>query len=169
MRKFYGWVIDTRGRPVDGASVALMSYPDGAMAALYSDDGSTASANPITTNSRGYYEFYVAPGRYTLEITTDSETITVNDVVIDGPAPLFGEIAYDPANLADGAGVTTTLTVEGAVLGDFVQASFSLDLQGVMMVAWVSAADTVSVRFQNESGGAVDLASGTIYVRVQPR
>jgi hypothetical protein len=52
----------------------------------------------------------------------------------------------------------------GAV-GDGV--SFSNDLQGITMTAWVSAANTVSVRFQNETGGVLDLASGTIKVRVR--
>lgn len=82
---------------------------------------------------------------------------------------LFGSATFNPANLADGAGETTTVTVTGAALGDFVVAvSFSLDLQGITLTAYVSAANTVAVRFQNESGGAVDLASGTLRVRVSP-
>lgn len=76
-----------------------------------------------------------------------------------------GTATYDPASLADGAGATTTVTVTGAVLGDFAEASFSLDLQGITLTAWVSAANTVSVRFQNETGGVVDLASGTLSAR----
>lgn len=83
---------------------------------------------------------------------------------------LFGSATYNPASLADGAGATTTVTVTGAALGDFAVASFSLDLQGIMVTAYVSAADTVSVRFQNETGGTIDLASGTLraWVRAQP-
>jgi hypothetical protein len=77
-------------------------------------------------------------------------------------APLSGTATYDPASLADGDGATTTVTVTGAALGDMAMASFSLDLQGITLTAWVSAADTVSVRFQNETGGVLDLASGTI-------
>lgn len=78
-----------------------------------------------------------------------------------------GSATYDPANLLDGAGATTTVTVTGAALGDFVTGvSFSLDLQGITLTAYVSAADTVAVRFQNETGGAIDLASGTIRVMV---
>ena len=73
-----------------------------------------------------------------------------------------GTATYDPPNLADGAGATTTVTVSGATLSDVALCSFSLDTQGVILFPWVSAADTVSVRFQNESGGAVDLASGTL-------
>jgi hypothetical protein len=86
-----------------------------------------------------------------------------NDNVND--TPCVGSATYDPANLADGAGATTTVTVTGAALGDFAQASFSNDLQGITLTAWVSAANTVSVRFQNESGGALDLASGTLRAR----
>lgn len=73
---------------------------------------------------------------------------------------------YNPPNLADGTGTSTTVTVTGAALGDWAQASFSLDVQGVMMRADVTSANTVTVRFQNESGGAVDLGSGTLRVRV---
>ena len=71
-------------------------------------------------------------------------------------------VTFNPSNLVDGAGETTTVTVPGALLGDVALASFSLDLQGITLTAYVSATDTVSVRFQNESGGAVNLASGTL-------
>lgn len=80
--------------------------------------------------------------------------------------PLTGSATYDPPSLADGAGATTTVTCSGAALGDTALAAFSLDLQGITLTAWVSAANTVSVRFQNESGGSIDLGSGTLRVRV---
>src|SRR6266581_5579427 len=76
--------------------------------------------------------------------------------------PLTGTATYDPPSLVDGAGATTTVTVTGAALGSFARASFSLDLQGITLTAWVSSTNTVSVRFQNESGGTLDLASGTL-------
>lgn len=78
------------------------------------------------------------------------------------PVYTLGTATYDPPNLVDGAGATTTVTVQGALLGDLAFASFSLDLQGITLTAYVSSANTVSVRFQNESGGALDLASGTL-------
>lgn len=77
-----------------------------------------------------------------------------------------GSKTHDPSSLADGAGETTTVLVSGAVPGDFAVASFSQPLQGVMITAWVSDFGVVSVRFQNETGAAVDLASGTLRVRV---
>lgn len=76
---------------------------------------------------------------------------------------------WDPANIASGASTTTTITVSGAVLGDFVIASFSLDQAGCVLSAYVSAADTVTVVLFNATAGAVNLASGTLYARVLKR
>lgn len=82
--------------------------------------------------------------------------------------PLSGSATYDPPSLADGVGTTTTLTVTGAALGDFARCSFSVDLAGITVTCYVSSANTVSVRFQNESGGTLDLASGTLRAQVFP-
>lgn len=67
----------------------------------------------------------------------------------------------DPASLADAAGATTTVTVTGAKLGDIVAFGAGVDLSGTTVTAYVSAADTVKIRVQNESGGGVNLASST--------
>ena len=74
---------------------------------------------------------------------------------------LFGSATYDAANLVDGAGATSTITVTGAALGDLVLVSCGVDLQGITLTGYVSAANTVSFRLQNESGGPIDLASTT--------
>lgn len=80
---------------------------------------------------------------------------------------LFGSATYDAASLVDGAGATGTVTVTGAALGDMVMGvSFGVDLQGMSLTAYVSAANTVSFRLQNESGGTLDLASTTVRVVV---
>lgn len=79
---------------------------------------------------------------------------------------LNASATYDPPSLADGSGVTTDVLCAGAALNDFVIASFSNDLQGVSLNGWVNASNNVKVRFQNETGATVDLASGTIRVRV---
>lgn len=82
---------------------------------------------------------------------------------------LDGSATFNAGSLADGAGETTTVTVTGAALGDFVLVSLGVDLAGITVTGYVSAADTVSVRVQNESGGTLDLASTTLRVRVLPR
>lgn len=101
---------------------------------------------------------------------SDSENLRklLEAIRTDIGLPLTGSATFDPAASADGVGETTTVTVTGAKLGDFAIASFSLDLVGYTVTAYVSAADTVSVRFQNESGAAPNIGSGTLRVRVFP-
>lgn len=81
-------------------------------------------------------------------------------------AVLTGSAVFNPASLIDAAGETTTVAVTGAALGDSAEASFSLDTAGITITAWVSAANVVSVRFQNETGGTLDIASGTLSAKV---
>ena len=81
---------------------------------------------------------------------------------------LSGSKTYNPGLFSDGAGSTTTVTVTGAALGDYVVGvSGSVDYQGVLVTGWVSAADTASVRFQNETGGNVTIGSHTLSVLVR--
>lgn len=82
--------------------------------------------------------------------------------------PLQATQTFDPASLAlNAATAIQTVTVTGAVLGNFVDASFSLDLAGIAIRAWVSAADTVKYYFVNEAGAnPLDLGSGTVTVLV---
>jgi hypothetical protein len=68
----------------------------------------------------------------------------------------------DWASLADGAGASEDMVAEGAVLGDYCLASMSVDIQGMILSCAVKSANTVTVRLQNESGGTVDLASGSL-------
>lgn len=79
-----------------------------------------------------------------------------------------GSTTWDPANLVDGAGESKDVTVTGAALGDFAVASLGVDLQGITISAAVKTTNTVTVRLQNESGGALDLASSTVRVLVIP-
>jgi hypothetical protein len=75
--------------------------------------------------------------------------------------------AVNPTAPADGAGETLTATIAGAALGDLVLVAPPYSLEGRLLYAWVSAANTVSIRLQNETAGAVtDLASAdwTFYV-----
>ena len=77
---------------------------------------------------------------------------------------LTGSKTFDPASIASGANVTTTITVTGTDIGDAVVPTFSLNLQAITLTAYVSAANTVTVVFQNGTAGAIDLASGMLKV-----
>ena len=73
----------------------------------------------------------------------------------------------DLASAIDAAGISTTLTVPGVALGDMVLGiAMGVSTQGITVTGNVTAADTVIIRFQNESGGTLDLASTTLRVLV---
>jgi len=74
---------------------------------------------------------------------------------------------FDWPSIASGSSSTTTVTVVNAAFGDFVEASMSVSIAGLTMTAYVSAPDTVTVVAANNTGGAIDLASAVLRVRVQ--
>ncbi len=84
-----------------------------------------------------------------------------------GDLKLSATTVWDPGSLADGDGETSSdITVTGAALGDLVLVGAPYDLQGITCNGYVSAINTVKIRIQNETGGTIDLASGTWNVRV---
>jgi hypothetical protein len=95
-------------------------------------------------------------------------TLPAGSVGIEEFPLIEGSATWNPPSLAAGAQQTTTVTATGAALGYFADnVSFSLDLQGATLTAYVSAADTVTVVHRNGTAGAVDLGSGTLRVRVR--
>ncbi len=74
---------------------------------------------------------------------------------------------YNPPSIADkSSALSSGITVTGAVFGNYVEVSAPYDLQGLSATAYVSASDTVVILLLNNTGGAVDLASGTWKIRV---
>lgn len=80
---------------------------------------------------------------------------------------LSGAAAYDPGILNDGSSTTTVMSVIGAALGDIISVSFNTDLQGVELYAWVNTANSVTVRFKNDTGSTVTLSPGNLLCRIQ--
>lgn len=80
---------------------------------------------------------------------------------------LLTDATADPPNLGSGATAQVTVSVPGAKAGDHASASFEAGDPGVVVLANVTADDTVTVTFWNVTGGAINLASGTIRVRVE--
>lgn len=80
---------------------------------------------------------------------------------------LHGSKTQDWPDLATATVQSTTVTVAGAALGDYVDASMSVALNGTRLWGEVTAADTVTVYQRNDTGANVNLASGTLRVRVR--
>lgn len=72
----------------------------------------------------------------------------------------------DWPSLAAGVVQSTTVTLLGANIGDAVFASMTVSLSGTRLWAEVTTANTVTVYHQNPTGSAVDLASGTLTVKL---
>jgi len=78
---------------------------------------------------------------------------------------ITAKATYDPPSLAANASVSTDVFCPGARVGDFVSVSFSLDAQGILFYGFVNAANNIKIWLKNNTGGTVDLASGTIVAR----
>ena len=88
-----------------------------------------------------------------------------------GPSPrqfqalvdvIFGSATVDPGDTAAGADAQTNVTITGVAVGDAVIFFPGVAItSGVTVQATVSAANTVTLTFDNESGDHVNLASST--------
>jgi putative cofactor-binding repeat protein len=79
---------------------------------------------------------------------------------------LTASATWNPASVADGDATHKLVTVTGAALGDFAEAAFSVYPEGMVLDANIHQANEVLCTFANNTGGAIDLDEGTIYVRV---
>ena len=75
-------------------------------------------------------------------------------------------VAWNPPLLDVNAIQTTTVTLMGARLGESVSVSFDMSLQGSLMWGAVTANDTVTIYHKNTNSVPVDLALGTLRVKL---
>ncbi|MFA5323726.1 MAG: hypothetical protein WC373_13725 [Smithella sp.] len=136
---------------------------------LYSIIYTPASSTAVTTFRVKPYGASSGAGAYVSDVVAYQykSTATFKRLLpwmIHTPLRLIATPAtYDPPSIAAGASTTTTLTCTGAALGDAVDwLTFSLDLAGLTLTGYVSAADTLTAVLANNTAGAVDLASGTL-------
>lgn len=82
---------------------------------------------------------------------------------------LNGSVSWDAGSVNSGAQTSTTVSVPGASLGDFVFASASGVLSGMQLSGEVTASGTVTIYLSNLTGAPVDLGSLTYYAKVLQR
>lgn len=84
-----------------------------------------------------------------------------------GAVTLTGNATAFAPTINAGTSTTQDITVTGAAVNDIVSyISFTQDLQGLVVTAWVQATNTVRVRLQNLTAGNITLTSGTLTVNV---
>lgn len=81
---------------------------------------------------------------------------------------LVGSETKDFGSVSADAGVSEDVTVTGAALGDFALCSIGVDSVDLIITCAVTAANTVTVTLENQTAGAIDLASTTIRCLVVP-
>ncbi|MDE2097311.1 MAG: hypothetical protein KGL39_08720 [Patescibacteria group bacterium] len=64
------------------------------------------------------------------------------------------------------AGTSATATITGAAIGDEVHVIPQVSVAGLLLSAYVSAANTVTIVARNDSGSTVNLGAQTFYIRV---
>lgn len=79
-----------------------------------------------------------------------------------------GFATYDPPSIAVGGSASTTVTVTGAAVQDYAQASLNVSTGGLTISAAVTAANTVTVTYTNNTAAAIDMGSHTILARSIP-
>lgn len=103
MQKLYATLIGPNRAYAAGASVLVKNHPSGSTATIYSDDGTSTQANPITADSNGYFSFFAANGLYSLTISGSGlQSTTINDVLLydyTDASPLLGT-TLDTTSLA---------------------------------------------------------------------
>lgn len=98
--------------------------------------------------------------------TLPGTQLSLTSLAIGGAKGYATTATWNPSSVSAAQSTTTTVNVPGAQLGDFALASFSLDLAGCTMSAYISSANTVTVVISNPTTAAIDLASGTVRVLV---
>jgi hypothetical protein len=177
-----------------GSSLGLVCLQNGTAGTLSGITGSiTSGSTTLTVNSTtGITEgcWLLIPGAgvaagnlrpYVVSISGLNVTVsvaastTVTGAAISYTAATFAEfgniklqstLSATPGTITSGSSyLSSAITVTGAVLGDIVIPSFSLDLVGCSISAYVSAANTAKVVITNNTGGSVTLGAGTLTVR----
>lgn len=105
----------------------------------------------------------IGPNRF----SSNGGTITAEYSGIQ-PSKFYGSKLYNIGSIANASRETTNVTVTGASLSapNFVSVGYSKDILGLNVWGYVSATNTVTVVFENNTGGTVDPDSGGLAIVV---
>lgn len=116
---------DRYGNAIVGAQVLVLK--DGGSAVIYSDNGVTPAANPLTTDADGEFRFYAASGKYDLTVTSPRlpEPIEFPGIALFDPDDINAELRDQLASTEENYGASmvgiqpygsfSSTTVQGAL------------------------------------------------------
>lgn len=171
-----GWIQQSIRR-LDNTFGAALTYYHNTGTTRYNPDGTKRKLFELSNNRGAVFvpvTTSVDPinnGEMHFELTSNTQLkIKVkgsDGIVRENVNPMISvSVAYDPPTLAPGIIQSTTITLTGVRLGDFVVCSFNKSLSGTRLWAEITSADTVTVYHQNPTTTTVDVASGAIAVKL---
>lgn len=152
------FITDSNDWRVNG--IRFNDITDTAITLTNAGTGFEIKDNYFNTTVATPYSIYAGSTSYIVSDNTDNGTTL---------EILNASKTYNPGSILDGDEEVNSITVTGAALGDFAEASFSRDVNDLDLSARVTDANTVELQLSNSTGGTVDLYSGTVYVRVRKR
>lgn len=148
MRKFYEVVQDEAGNIVPGAEVYFReNTAPYSLITIYSDDGSTETANPAVADNEGYVTAWFANGTYRIEVYVDGE---LEKTFSDYQHFDLDDISTYIQTLLDDADAATARATLGLTIGTHVQA-YDADLAAIAALADPNAD---RILFWDDSEGA---------------
>lgn len=118
MQKYQDVVLDSQGRPVAGAVIAVLEYPGGSPATVYQTDSVGAAYTP-TTDDYGAFYFYAPNGYYSYTVTVNGVLRkTVTDISIYDPAADEG--TWTPTDESGGTAILSIASGEYIKQGPMV-------------------------------------------------
>lgn len=137
MQKFQDVVLDSQGRPVEGAVIAVQEYPGGASATVYETNNVGAAYVP-TTDAYGAFFFYALNGRYSYTVTVAGVLRgTITDVLLYDPDEISG--SWTPTDISGG---TATLSVAS---GEYIKTGSIVYVSG--RIRFASTGDGTAAAF----------------------
>lgn len=115
MQKYLDYVQSKTGKALEGVSISVYKAGTSTLATLYSDNGSTTMANPLTSQMDGSYWFYAANGLYDLVYSLSGysfDTGDTEDVRLYDPSDHY----YDMRSYADFSAALTAIGSATATL-----------------------------------------------------
>lgn len=148
-------VVTSRGGVTARAihNMAAYNYQGGARAIRDTYTGRESKGHHSTPDNSDFVALYAR------QLTELFPQVVSTDKYLD----LSAEVTYDPPLLNDGdVHIAGPFTLHWSVINSVIDASFSLDLQGIELSAWCETSENVKVMFRNNTGAPIDLGEGTL-------
>jgi hypothetical protein len=159
MYKYQDRVFSTAGQPIQGVLVTVYATGTQTLAALYSDNGSTVTSNPVSTDSDGHFEFYVANGRYDIAFSGSAiaAPLVLTDVDVADPTGYVSASAdntWTGSNTFSGTNLFTKRITVQTTDADSVYVKPTADVDAVVVTPDADSETSVGFGITNAANNA---------------